>query len=310
MPVAHSACVEVVDALRALGGTARWKQLRGHVGWRALKEARNSDEVVCVQGSWRLTTTDRPVALAHELRGVRSHRAAALHHGFALPPSDDKRYQLTLRSNAHHKKLPDDVHVRYRRLPAHDVDGDVTTPLRTVIDCLRDESLAVALSVGDSALRSGTVVWAVLAAAVAALTGPGSRLAKARLTMLDARAANAFESSMRAILIEAGIEGFEPQVSIRHRRQWIGRVDLAHRLLRIVIECDGFETHGGRQAFVKDLVRFTCLVSAGWRPLRFTWEQVMFEPEWVLERVRDTIGDARRALQEEQLHETGASAAA
>jgi len=132
VPVAHSACVEVVDALRALGGTARWKQLRGHVGWRALKEARNSDEVVCVQGSWRLTTTDRPVALAHELRGVRSHRAAALHHGFALPPSDDKRYQLTLRSNAHHKKLPDDVHVRYRRLPARSrATGSITTPTST-----------------------------------------------------------------------------------------------------------------------------------------------------------------------------------
>jgi very-short-patch-repair endonuclease len=75
----------------------------------------------------------------------------------------------------------------------------------------------------------------------------------------------------------------------------VGRVDLAHRTLRIVIECDGFETHGGRDAFVRDLVRFTELVSAGWRPLRFTWEQVMFNPEWVLERVRDVLSIAEAA---------------
>ena len=101
--------------------------------------------------------------------------------------------------------------------------------------------------------------------------------------MLDARAANAFESSARALLIEAGLLGFRPQVSASGTGdEWIGRVDLANPALRIVIECDGFETHGGRDAFVRDLVRFTWLVSAGWRPLRLTWKQVMFEPEWVL----------------------------
>jgi len=36
-------------------------------------------------------------------------------------------------------------------------------------------------------------------------------------------------------------------------------------------------------------VRHTELTSAGWRTLRFTWEQVMFRPEWVLECVRDVI---------------------
>ena len=161
--------------------------------------------------------------------------------------------------------------------------------MRTVVDCLRDEPLRVALSVGDSALRLGLVLHDELSCAVGGLRGPGSARARSRLSMLDARAANAFESCARAILLEAGIEGFEPQVSVRHQGQWIGRVDLANRALRIVIECDGFETHGGRDAFVKDLVRFTLLISAGWRALRFTWEQVMFRPGWVLDRIRDTI---------------------
>ena len=70
----------------------------------------------------------------------------------------------------------------------------------------------------------------------------------------------------------------------------MGRVDLAHRRLKIVIECDGFEFHSDRKAFNKDLVRFTMLVAGGWRPLRFTWSQVMFDEEWVLARVLDVLG--------------------
>ena len=204
-------------------------------------------------------------------------------------------------ANAHRDDVPDDVMLRYRNLDQEDCVGDVTSPTRTVVDCLRDETLRVALSVGDSALASGTVIWRDLARAVGALRGPGSAVARTRLRQLDAGAANAFESCARAILLEAGLTGFRTQVTIRHRGQWVGRVDLADTRLRVVIECDGFETHGGRDAFVRDLVRFTMLVSGGWRPLRFTWEQVMFQSEWVLERVRDVVGAEPGAAAEERI---------
>jgi very-short-patch-repair endonuclease len=143
--------------------------------------------------------------------------------------------------------------------------------------------------VGDSALRSGAVQHAALGQAVQSLRGRGSALARRRFALLDARAENAFESSARAILLEAGIAGFEPQVSIRHHTGWIGRVDLADRARRIVVECDGFEFHSDRKAFTKDVRRFTLLVAAGWRPLRLTWPQVMYEPEWVLARIQDVL---------------------
>ena len=165
--------------------------------------------------------------------------------------------------------------------------------MTTVIDCLRDESLLVAVCVGDSALHKGLVSKAALVERARELRGPGSALVRERVELLDGRAENAFESATRVILIRAGITGFEPQVAIRHRRQWIGRVDLANRVLRIVIESDGFETHGDRAAFVRDRVRMTCLVSAGWRPLQLTWEQVMFRQDWVLERILDTIAVAQ-----------------
>ena len=284
--------MEVEDALRALGGAARWQELRGHVGWRALKKAKKAGSVELVNGVWRLADADQARILAAQLRATRSHSTAAAHWGMDLPPQETPETTLTVPPTAHRRNAPTDVNFRYRRLDRTEIDGDVTTPLRTVVDCLRDEPLRVALSVGDSALREGLVTHRDLTQAVANLTGQGAAKAKHRLGLLDARSANAFESCARAILIEAGIDGFEPQVPIRGRRGFIGRVDFAHRGLRIVIECDGFETHGGREAFVKDLIRFTYLVSEGWRPLRFTWEQVMFSSDWVLERVRDTIADA------------------
>jgi very-short-patch-repair endonuclease len=283
------AAVDPVDALRALGGTARWKQLRGRVGWRAIKRARAAGTVEVRGSFYCLTGTDEHRVLAGTLRGVRSHETAAEHWGFALPPADGRTH-LIVPANAARKDVPDTVKLRYRTLPAHDIDGDVTTPLRTVLDCLRDGSLRVALSVGDSALRSGKVDWRELDSAVQDLRGRGARIARERVEMLDARAENAFESCARAILLGAGITGFEPQQVIRHAGAWVGRVDLAHRRLKIVVECDGFEFHSDRKAFNKDLIRFTMLVAGGWRPLRFTWAKVMYDEEWVLARVLDVLG--------------------
>jgi very-short-patch-repair endonuclease len=115
-----------------------------------------------------------------------------------------------------------------------------------------------------------------------------------RAGQFDGQAANAFESSCRAILVDAGIAGFQAQVNIRHKGRWIGRVDLVHMVLHIVIECDGFETHGTLDAMTRDCIRHTRLVAAGWRPLRFTWYQVMHRPDWVLEQVTDTIAAVQR----------------
>jgi very-short-patch-repair endonuclease len=151
-----------------------------------------------------------------------------------------------------------------------------------------------ALAVGDSALRSGQVELLALRTRVASFRNRGAARARRRLDLLDARSANAFESCCRALLIEAGIQGFEPQVTIRHDGHRIGRVDLAHRQLRIVIECDGLEHHGTLDAMTRDCIRHTRLVAAGWRPLRFTWYQVMHRPDWVLEQIHNTISAAQR----------------
>lgn len=285
--------MDVEDAVRALGGAARWRELRRLVGRAAMRRAAGEGRVVVERGVWQLPSRDRALTAAVELRGTRSHRSAAAFWGFALPPTDDPRHDVTVPWKAKRAHVPEDVQLRYRDIADHERAVGVTSALTTVVDCLRDLSLREAFSVGDSALRSGLVVFDELALSVRRLRGPGSRRARERLLLLDARAANAFESSARALLVEAGHPGFRPQVTIRHDGRWIGRVDLAEPRLRIVVECEGYAFHSDRAAFRKDAIRFTSLVAAGWRPLRFTWEQVMFDPDWVRARVAETVALAQ-----------------
>jgi very-short-patch-repair endonuclease len=280
--------VEVVDVLRAHGGSARWKQIRSQVGWRAVKRARAGGSVRQTGRVYHLPDDHAAALHARAAGGVRSHTTAAAQHRLALPPGAAGTTHVTVPRRAR-PRVRENVELHYRDLPASAVEGDVTSLVQTVVDCLRDEPLRTALCVGDSALAEGRLTRAALRAYVARLRGPGSARVRERIELLDGRAANAFESSARAILLEAGLTGFEPQVPVRHLGTFVGRVDLSHRGLRIVVECDGFEHHGERDRWTQDLLRHTSLVAAGWRPLRFTWEQVMFAPDWVLERVVETI---------------------
>ena len=48
-----------------------------------------------------------------------------------------------------------------------------------------------------------------------------------------------------------------------------------------MIEAESWGWHADQQTHSRDCVRFTLLTVAGWRVLRFTWEQVMHSPAFV-----------------------------
>ena len=102
--------------------------------------------------------------------------------------------------------------------------------------------------------------------------------------MADGRAANPFESSLRAICWE--VEGLEviPQHPVR-APHWLGTPDLADVRLEVALEADSFEWHGDRASLHRDANRYNAFVAAGWLVLRFSWEEVMFHPD----RVRDVL---------------------
>ena len=105
---------------------------------------------------------------------------------------------------------------------------------------------------------------------------------------VDGRAANPFESVLRAIAEEIpGLE-VEPQ-------QWVGgvgRVDLLSRRNNLIIEADSWEFHGGR-ALSRDVRRYTCFVRLGYAVLRFTWEEVMFRQDYVRDVLTTMVGLGR-----------------
>lgn len=55
--------------------------------------------------------------------------------------------------------------------------------------------------------------------------------------------------------------------------------------LGLVVETDGGETHGTRAAFLADRRRYAALAAAGIRVVRFSYDDVEFEPATVLRRL-------------------------
>jgi very-short-patch-repair endonuclease len=93
-------------------------------------------------------------------------------------------------------------------------------------------------------------------------------------------AANPFESMLRAIAIEAGLSA-RPQVGISLGEDAVVHPDVVDSGRRIVLEADSWEFHAGRDAHARDCRRYTLLVVHGWTVLRFTWRQVMHDPDFV-----------------------------
>ena len=282
--------MRAVTALVRLGGTATRRQLRlAVVHWRHVDAALEAGVVVRTsRGHYCLAGTDAARAAAHRLSGAASHTTAALHWGWKVRMASEEPHVTVRAKRSLPKGASDGVTVHWRDLDADDVtDGWVTTPVRTLIDCCLDLPFADALSVTDSARRAGLRPSEVLARS--AWLAPRQRDRVARVVAAsDVRAAGPFESSLRAIAL--GVTGIvvEPQVRIRYD-DFYARVDLADEELRIVLEADSHQFHTGRKAFDRDCRRYDGLVTRDWLVLRFTWEQVMFEPDVVGRAIEDVV---------------------
>jgi very-short-patch-repair endonuclease len=226
---------------------------------------------------------------AARARGVLSHESAAQALGLdtVLPP---RTVHVTCRRGAKppRRRL---VVIHRADLAEHEVRGAVTSTVRTVLDCASTLPFVEALAVADSALRTDPDLAASLRAAAVASRGPGRARRLLVTRWMSPLAANPFESALRALVLGAGLRGFVPQVEIR-TPAGRARVDLADEQRRVCLEADSFTWHGSREALARDCHRYDELVRAGWVVLRFAWEQVMFEPDWVIAVMRDVC--ARR----------------
>jgi hypothetical protein len=193
------------------------------------------------------------------------------------------------------------VDLRYRDLGPDDHDGLATTRLRTVLDCARDLPFDRGLAVADSALRHGDVEAGELERLALAVRTTGRRAALRVAQFADGRAANPFESVLRAIALEVLGPTVEAQLVIEEDG-FRCRPDLVDAGRRLVLEADSYEFHGTRAGLHRDAQRYNALVLRGWTVLRFTWEDVMLDPDYVraclmrfLEGPRTRAAPARKA---------------
>ena len=177
---------------------------------------------------------------------------------------------------------------------SHDqVEGLATDASKTLEMCGRRLPFDEALAIADSALRDGFPRQELIDLAAAA-KGPGSARLRRVAAHADPRAANPFESVLRAIALDVPGLSVEPQVRLRGALDLDVRPDLVDRRLRIVLEADSFEWHGDRAALRRDARRYDLLVANGWRVLRFAWEDVMHDQDWVREVLTLAVARTQR----------------
>lgn len=287
-------------ALAEPGGVARRADLRRSVSPRVIREAVAAGTVVQLgRGRYAGAGVADDLQRAHQASGVVSHLSAAAHHGWSM--KHPTRPQITLRPGAHPSvSAQRGIRIFWRAIPVESIVDRVTDPYRTVLDCARDLPFDQSLAVADSALRCGHIEREELRQLAAITSGPGARAVRRVGQECDIGAANPLESVLRAICSDVLGLRVETQVQIEDPR---ARVDLCDARLRLVIEAEGFETHGTRDGFDKDCARYTSLACHGYLVLRFTYAQVMRDPDWVtgqlstavaLAQIRESVPSGRR----------------
>lgn len=317
---------DVRMAVIAAGGVAGYGDLVATTSKRTVQHALKSGEIVRVaRGLYSLPTapTDtgadgsvgghlldafarsmaraervsahRSIARSHA--AVLSHRSAAEYHQLPLLKDPDRPEVIVIRGRRATRELHSQAAVRYRSLFTAEHEDFVTTPARTVLDCAADLPFPEALAVADSVLRS-TDDHAPMATQEELLLGVDAMPVRARvrvrkvITAADGRAANPFESALRAIALQVTDAIFTPQFPI------VGfnathTVDLADEELHLALEADSYTWHATRDGFERDCWRYACLVVDGWMVLRFTWAMIMRSPDRVRAIIQAAVTRAR-----------------
>lgn len=278
--------MDLTELVIRLGGIATTRELLKVFDRTTLRKALHDGRIVRVaRGHYSLPGASESLAAARRVGGVVSHLSAAQHWGWKIKLPPERPVVTVPRNRKLTERQRDGIDIRWSNLHPDDVREGVTSKIRTVGDCARSYDFDAALSVADSAVRSGDATQTQLR--IEALAGPrtGRSSALRVADAADGRAANPFESVLRAICLEIPGLLVEPQVWVGD----VGRVDLLDITNNLILEADSWEFHGERSAFVRDVRRYTCFVRLGYAVVRFTWEEVMFQQDYVRAVLTDMV---------------------
>lgn len=171
----------------------------------------------------------------------------------------------------------------------------VTAPHRTIIDLcavappsLVEESLDIFLVRGQTQVD---FVWRQLNR-----IGSVGRCGTARLrTMLAERAGrvahpgSSSETKLLSLLRARGVEGSRPQVEIYDDDGFVARPDVVFEDVKLAIEVDSWTWHTDKRRRRADARRQNRLERLGWTVLRFFREDVLFDPDYVVNEIAATF---------------------
>jgi hypothetical protein len=164
----------------------------------------------------------------------------------------------------------------------------LTSPARTLLD-LAGQAPA---DVVERALREARVLGLVRDGELetAIVRAPRQHRGRSRLEALvstvgSAPTRSALERTMLRLIEDAGLP--RPLVNHRHGRDL---VDFTWPEHRVIVEVDGWASHGDKRAFEHDRARDAERQALGDVVLRFTWRQVIEQPVRVVARIAQTLG--------------------
>jgi predicted transcriptional regulator of viral defense system len=242
-------------------------------------------------GHARLTQRGRWMAavLAYGPQARLSHRSSAALHG--IRPDNRPKIDVTLPIPSARSRPGVDVH-RSTTLEAADVttiDGLPCTSLsRTLLDLAEVvDARGVEKAVDQAEVLRIFDLRAVQEVLSRARGRPGAAVLREVLAKYDGPTLTERELEERffGLCREAGVP--RPAVNV-----WITlddgiayKADFLWRAERLIVETDGWGSHGTRRAFENDRRRDRHLILAGWTIVRFTWRDVERRPE----EVRETL---------------------
>ena len=235
------------------------------------------------RGRYALPVTRPALRLANRVAGVLSHRSAAQHWGWAQktpPPLPEVTFARTRRVDPALRKV---LVPHWCELAADDVKGSVTSPARTLVDCMRNLPWDEAVAIVNSAIRADDFTQAEVQQLAERTRGRGRRRICAVAAVVTGHCANPFEAVLFAqALLIPGLE-VVPQhpVVVDGPTPRTLHPDLVDPVLRMIIEAESFEWHGESAQLTRDCRRYNAFTLLGWYVIRFSWWQVMFDPAYV-----------------------------
>ncbi|MGH3754486.1 MAG: DUF559 domain-containing protein [Pseudonocardiaceae bacterium] len=229
---------------------------------------------------------------------VPSHATAARVHRIAVPEEDRVQHVTVTREQRRRNRR--DLHFHARSIGCGEVERRDGVPVTSVARTLADLAASVerlrAVWAIDDALRRQLCAKADVVAVVERWRGgAGCVQARERLDEADGVAESILETAGRLVLHDRGVTLPIPQYNL-----WapdgtlVARLDGAYLREKVALEYDGADPHGLPEAVFRDRWRQNGLPELGWTVLRFTWWDVMRDPDGVAARVQRTL--RRRAV--------------